>query len=510
MKAAIYTRVSHHRQVSEGHGLETQEARCRAYADAQGWEISAVFSDGGVSGRRSSRPGLDALKAEAEKYDRIICFKLSRLGRSARDVLNTLHDFQERGLEVVFVEDGLDTSNPSHRLIILILSGVAEIEADNNAEHALAGMEESAAAGIWQGGPAPFGYLINPEGRLEPHPENAEIVRKMATLVLAGASTQEVANSLNASGNKPPKGGEWKSAEVRRHLRRPSIKGELSWADVPIKAEPIIHQAEFDRLQRILDQTSLPRQADDVWPLSQRTFCTCGGYLIAGGRRGGRGRAEKTRYYRCANHKGDTKGQCLCDHDQYPRRPKWWRADESEALAWRSFVSLLNDRGQLNLAMDLHLGQTSDGLDEAHYQKVCQNLERLDKAVVKAAADRYSATNRERHDRILEELTGRLQVAEAERDRLEVMRANRERAEELRAKWVEVADGYLLHHRDEMPTRSEMAHIFTELDVAFQVHTSPHSFSLTEDGSIQHGWLYCRGLLLPSMSLDGGSARPYP
>lgn len=74
------------------------------------------------------------------------------------------------------------------------------------------------------------------------------------------------------------------------------------------------------------------------------------------------------------------------------------------------------------------------------------------------------------------------------------------------AKWVEVADGYLLFDHEEMPSQSEMAQIYTDLDVAFQIHTSPRSFTMQEDGSIGQGWLFCRGLLLPSVSLDDISA----
>lgn len=60
-KAVIYCRVSSIKQVEEGHGLDSQETRCRDYAARKGYEIVEVFNDRGVSGGMIDRPGMQSM-----------------------------------------------------------------------------------------------------------------------------------------------------------------------------------------------------------------------------------------------------------------------------------------------------------------------------------------------------------------------------------------------------------------------------------------------------------------
>ena len=61
----------------------------------------------------------------------VLVFKLSRFGRNAADVLSTLQIMQDFGVNLICVEDGIDSSKDAGKLMISVLSAVAEIEREN-------------------------------------------------------------------------------------------------------------------------------------------------------------------------------------------------------------------------------------------------------------------------------------------------------------------------------------------------------------------------------------------
>ena len=78
-------------------------------------------------------------------------FKLSRFGRNAADVLNSLQLMQDFGVNLICVEDGIDSSKDSGKLMISVLSAVAEIERENIRTQMMAGREQKAREGKWNG-----------------------------------------------------------------------------------------------------------------------------------------------------------------------------------------------------------------------------------------------------------------------------------------------------------------------------------------------------------------------
>ena len=105
----------------------------------------------------------------------VLVFKLSRFGRNAADVLNSLQRMQDFGVNLICVEDGIDSSKDSGKLMISVLSAVAEIERENILVQTMEGCKQKAREGKWNGG-APYGYeLIN--GELQIAEDEAEIIR---------------------------------------------------------------------------------------------------------------------------------------------------------------------------------------------------------------------------------------------------------------------------------------------------------------------------------------------
>lgn len=181
-KCYLYIRVSTAMQV-DGYSLDAQKDRLVKFADFQGMEIAGEYCDAGKSGKSiTGRPEFQKMLQDvAEDRDGvsyILVFKLSRFGRNAADVLNSLQYIQDYGVNLICVEDGIDSSKDSGKLTITVLSAVAEIERENILVQTMEGRRQKAREGKWNGGQAPFGYnLDSKNSTLLINPKEAEIVR---------------------------------------------------------------------------------------------------------------------------------------------------------------------------------------------------------------------------------------------------------------------------------------------------------------------------------------------
>lgn len=102
-----------------------------------------IFRDAGVSGKRASRPGLDAMLAVLEPGDEVVVVKLDRLGRSMLHAAQLAADFREREVGFRSLRDGVDTSTPSGRMMFGLLATFAEYEREMMVERTLAGLEHA-------------------------------------------------------------------------------------------------------------------------------------------------------------------------------------------------------------------------------------------------------------------------------------------------------------------------------------------------------------------------------
>jgi len=149
IKCDIYTRVSTTMQV-DGYSLDAQKEKLKRYAEFQNMEIVNEYSDEGKSGKSvEGRPEfqrmLDNIENGTDEVQFVLVFKLSRFGRNAADVLNSLQRMQDFGVNLICVEDGIDSSKDSGKLMISVLSAVAEIERENKFIHTNMGISAIAA-----------------------------------------------------------------------------------------------------------------------------------------------------------------------------------------------------------------------------------------------------------------------------------------------------------------------------------------------------------------------------
>lgn len=181
-KCYIYTRVSTAMQ-TDGYSLDAQERRMQDYAAYNNLQIVGKYSDEGRSGKSiEGRPEflrmMEDIESHKDNVSYVLVFKLSRFGRNAKDVLVNLETMQLNDVNLICVEDGIDSSKDAGKLIISVLASVAEIERENIAAQTFAGRQEKAAKGLWNGGKAPYGYnLVKGSGKLEINENEAEIVK---------------------------------------------------------------------------------------------------------------------------------------------------------------------------------------------------------------------------------------------------------------------------------------------------------------------------------------------
>ena len=134
-KCYLYTRVSTSMQV-DGYSLDAQRDKLRKYAEYEDMVVAGEYSDEGFSGkniqgRHEFQRMLQDIQDCKDGVEYVLVFKLSRFGRNAADVLNSLQLMQDFGVNLICVEDGIDSSKDSGKLMISVLSAVAEIEREN-------------------------------------------------------------------------------------------------------------------------------------------------------------------------------------------------------------------------------------------------------------------------------------------------------------------------------------------------------------------------------------------
>ncbi|MDO4460278.1 MAG: recombinase family protein [Clostridia bacterium] len=195
-KVYIYTRVSTTMQI-DGYSLDAQRNRMKAFAEFNDFEIVGEYEDAGksgksIEGRDSFNQMMEDIKTGKDNISYVLVFKLSRFGRNAADVLSTLQAMQDFGVNLICVEDGIDSSKEAGKLMISVLSAVAEIERENIRVQTMEGRIQKAREGRWNGGFAPYGYRLE-NGYLYINEDEASAIR---TIYELWVSTDMGANSL--------------------------------------------------------------------------------------------------------------------------------------------------------------------------------------------------------------------------------------------------------------------------------------------------------------------------
>lgn len=143
-KAALYLRVSTQEQ-----NTDLQRADLVAFVKSKGWAVVEIYEDK-ATGTNSNRASLKQMLVDTKsgKIEVVVCWKLDRLFRSLKDLINTLQDLADQGVEFVALKDNVDLTTNTGRLMTHIIGAFAEFEASIIRSRVQAGLDEARRKGV--------------------------------------------------------------------------------------------------------------------------------------------------------------------------------------------------------------------------------------------------------------------------------------------------------------------------------------------------------------------------
>lgn len=234
MRIVALYRVSTEKQQNEGASLDAQQRRYRELAAAAGWETVAEFrGQESATGAASERLVLQGVLGcvRSGTVDALWVYEQSRLTRGDElEVALLKRELQERHIAVLVGTTTRDLTDISDCLAFEIQSVVDRGEAKRIKERFARGRRERALQGRKTGGKTPYGYLNPPagdhrRGTLQPHPEEAAVVRRIFEASAGGTTAGRLAAELNRRGTPAPRGGTWGKTTLRRILENPVYLG---------------------------------------------------------------------------------------------------------------------------------------------------------------------------------------------------------------------------------------------------------------------------------------------
>lgn len=216
-----YIRVSTGKQADSGLSLEAQLTKIKAQCAVSDVFIDEIISDAGHSAKNVSRPGMERLikLVEENKVEAVIIKKIDRLTRSVRDLNYLIELFNKHKTRLISVEDSLDTTSATGRLMINLIGSISQWERDVISERTCDALDAKRARGEKTGGAVPFGYLVDDAGKLMPEPHEQivlDIIRKMRE---ENQSYYMIALKLNQGGYRTKTGLLWSMQTVYGVMR---------------------------------------------------------------------------------------------------------------------------------------------------------------------------------------------------------------------------------------------------------------------------------------------------
>lgn len=125
--------------------VSTQDQNLQLQIDAlKAAGAERIFSDQGVSGSKTERPQLTAALDHLRDGDVLTVWKLDRLGRNTRHVLEVVEDLEARGIGFRSLTEGMDTTGPMGKAMFTIMAAFAQLERDTTIERTKAGLAVAA------------------------------------------------------------------------------------------------------------------------------------------------------------------------------------------------------------------------------------------------------------------------------------------------------------------------------------------------------------------------------
>ena len=295
-RVGIWIRVSTEDQ-AKGESPQHHEARAREYAKFNEWNVVEVYDLAGVSGK-TVMENAEAKRMIADikrgHITGLIFSKLARLARNTKELLEFAELFREHKVDMISLQEKIDTSSPAGRLFYTMIAAMAQWEREEIADRVKASIKIRAKLGKSLGGAAPFGYEWK-NNKLVVNPTEALPRKLMYELFSKNKRKKSVARMLNDKGYRTRNGSEFTDTTVVRLLQDTTAKGlyrsnhtyrdgagkllskpESEWVFTPI--EPIVSEELWKECNDALDGRKAERSLGPkpVHLFAGLLLCGCG------------------------------------------------------------------------------------------------------------------------------------------------------------------------------------------------------------------------------------------
>ena len=195
MSNIAYLRVSHTESLN-GTSLETQEKRCKAFAELHGFTIDKVYSElvsGGVEFRK--RPIFQKVLSELKSGSKLVVSRLDRLSRKVIDTLKIVDDFKKQHKEVCITDIGNIHKDGVSKIFVTILASLAEIERENISQRIKASKKIAKEERKFLGGYSEFGYKVE-DKKLVPDDKEFVVLQSMVNLRKSGLGYRKISDEI--------------------------------------------------------------------------------------------------------------------------------------------------------------------------------------------------------------------------------------------------------------------------------------------------------------------------
>jgi site-specific DNA recombinase len=291
-----YIRISR-RAGREGESFQSpdiQREQIATWAKLRGVTIAAEHVDIDQTGKKFQRPGLDAAlsRIETGQTGGLVAMNTKRFGRSLLDGLEAIRRIREAEAVFASVQDGLDTSTDTGRLVLNIMLAMGEWELERITEANAVAQSRAIRRGVHFR--APLGYIKGPDGCLVPGPL-ADAIRAMFRIRAGGGGWTEIADRLNTD---HPRDVQWLPSVLPRMVKNRAYVGEAYHGNHrKIDAHPPLVTIDiFEAAQTV--RAPISERADA--PLLRGLIRCAGCRYVMKGDYGGR----RTPVYRCQGRHG--------------------------------------------------------------------------------------------------------------------------------------------------------------------------------------------------------------
>lgn len=260
-RALVVVRLSRETEATTSPERQIQE--CQSFCKQRGYEVVGVAKDLGVSGsvdpfNKKGRPSLarwlaadyvdTAIPGEENTdpcpFDIIVFYRLDRLTRSVKNLNRLILWADDNDVLLASATEGhFDLTQSYGRVIVSLVSTVAELELEAIRERNSSAFQHNAKLGKWRGGNPPWGYLpkkVDGEWRLIQDKVQVDTIREVAERVLNGEKLRAIAadltrrnvqtatNRFREHKGKPQTLNRWHSQRIRLSLESPTMLGQMT------------------------------------------------------------------------------------------------------------------------------------------------------------------------------------------------------------------------------------------------------------------------------------------